>query len=69
VIGDELFLFVNNPRHFSFRHSLHGAQTFPFALCITKLLFFLFSFSGCGETESTWYVGHCLPVVPAPDER
>jgi hypothetical protein len=21
--------------------------------------FRFFSFSGCGETESTWYVGHC----------
>jgi hypothetical protein len=27
------------------------------------------SFSGWGETESTWYVGHCWPIVPAPDER
>jgi hypothetical protein len=30
---------------------------------------FLFSFSGWGETESTWYVGHCFPIVPAPDDR
>jgi hypothetical protein len=22
-----------------------------------------------GETESTWYVGHCWPIVPAPDDR
>jgi hypothetical protein len=29
-------------------------------------LFFL-SFSVWGETESTWYVGHCWLVVPAPD--
>jgi hypothetical protein len=28
-----------------------------------------FSFSGWGETESTWYVGHCCPIVPAPDDR
>jgi hypothetical protein len=21
------------------------------------------------ETESTWYVGHCWPIVPAPDDR
>jgi hypothetical protein len=27
------------------------------------------SFSGWGETESTWYVGHCWPIVPAPDDR
>jgi hypothetical protein len=20
-------------------------------------------------TETTWYVGHCLPIVPAPDDR
>jgi hypothetical protein len=25
-------------------------------------------FSGWGETESTWYVGHCWPIVPAPDD-
>jgi hypothetical protein len=29
----------------------------------------LSSFSGWGETESTWYVGHCWPIVPAPDDR
>jgi hypothetical protein len=30
-----------------------------------------FSFSGWGETdcESTWYVGHCWPIVPATDGR
>jgi hypothetical protein len=28
-----------------------------------------FSFSGWGETESTWYIGHCWPIVPAPDDR
>jgi hypothetical protein len=28
-----------------------------------------FSFSGWGETEPTWYVGHCWPIVPAPDDR
>jgi hypothetical protein len=32
-------------------------------------LLVFFSFSGWGETESTWYVGHCLPIVPAPDDR
>jgi hypothetical protein len=30
------------------------------------LVFFL-SFLGWGETESTWYVGHFWPTVPAPD--
>jgi hypothetical protein len=30
---------------------------------------FFFSFSGWGETESTWYVGHCWPIVTAPDDR
>jgi hypothetical protein len=28
-----------------------------------------FSFSEWRETESTWYVGHCWPIVPAPDDR
>jgi hypothetical protein len=32
-------------------------------------LVFFFSFSGWGETESTWYVGHCWPIVPAPGDR
>jgi hypothetical protein len=30
---------------------------------------FFFSFSGWGETESTWYVGHCWPIVPASNDR
>jgi acyl-CoA synthetase (AMP-forming)/AMP-acid ligase II len=30
---------------------------------------YLHSFSGWGETESTWYVGHYWPIVPAPDDR
>jgi hypothetical protein len=30
---------------------------------------FFNSFSGWGETESTWYVGHCWPILPAPDDR
>jgi hypothetical protein len=33
------------------------------------ITFFFFSFSGWGETESTWYVGHSWPIVPAPDDR
>jgi hypothetical protein len=33
------------------------------------VVFFFFSFSGWGETESTWYVGHCWHIVPAPDDR
>jgi hypothetical protein len=32
-------------------------------------IFFFFSFSGWGEPESTWYVGHCWPIVLAPDDR
>jgi hypothetical protein len=36
--------------------------------CYLHLVFF-FSFSGWGETESTWYVGQCFPIVPAPDDR
>jgi hypothetical protein len=23
---------------------------------------------GGGESESTWYVGHCWPILPAPDD-
>jgi hypothetical protein len=33
-----------------------------------QLFFFFFSFSVWGETESTWYVGHCWPIVPAPND-
>jgi hypothetical protein len=36
---------------------------------IASSVFFSFCFSGWGETESTWYVGHCWPIVPAPDDR
>jgi hypothetical protein len=34
-------------------------------------MFSQFFFPGWGETdcESTWYVGHCWPIVPAPDDR
>jgi hypothetical protein len=35
----------------------------------TCIVFFFFSFSGWGGAESTWYVGHCWPNVPAPDDR
>jgi hypothetical protein len=38
-------------------------------LFLNGCLVVFFSFSGWGETESTWYVGHCWPVVPAPDDR
>jgi hypothetical protein len=31
--------------------------------------FLFLSFSGWGETESTWYFGLCWPTVPAPDDR
>jgi hypothetical protein len=30
---------------------------------------FFFKLPWVGETESTWYVGHCLLIVPAPDDR
>jgi hypothetical protein len=33
---------------------------------VCTLLFFP---SVWGETESIWYVGHCWPIVPAPDDR
>jgi hypothetical protein len=32
-------------------------------------IFFFYSFSGWGETESTWYVGRCWPIAPAPNDR
>jgi hypothetical protein len=41
----------------------------PSAQLLTRFFFFFFSFSGWGETESTWYVGHFWPIVPAPDDR
>jgi hypothetical protein len=39
----------------------------PARLVVCRLFFF--SFSGWGETESTWYVGHFWSIVPAPDDR
>jgi hypothetical protein len=36
---------------------------------LDKMTLFFFSFSRWGETESTWYVGHCWPIVPAPYDR
>jgi hypothetical protein len=35
---------------------------------LAATFFFIFSFSGWGETESTWYGSHCWPIAPAPDE-
>jgi hypothetical protein len=32
-----------------------------------KNLIYLYNF--WGETEATWYVGHGLAFVPAPDDR
>jgi hypothetical protein len=40
----------------------HYANSLGFAVV------FFFSFSGWGETESTWYVGHRWPILPAPDD-
>jgi hypothetical protein len=37
--------------------------------CIFISIIIFFSFSGWGEIESTWYVGHCWPIVQAPDDR
>jgi hypothetical protein len=37
--------------------------------CSPSAVLVLFSFSGWGETEFTWYVGHCYAIVPAPDDR
>jgi hypothetical protein len=48
------------PGCFNTRHRASGTHWLS--------LFFL-SFSGWGETESTWYVGHCWSTVPAPDDR
>jgi hypothetical protein len=36
---------------------------------LTWQLVWICYFSGWGETESTWYIGHCWPIVPAPDDR
>jgi hypothetical protein len=57
------------------------AQLYPQAPCSVFVAFYdsqgygggnlvsFLIFSGCGETESTWYVRHCWPIVPAPDDR
>jgi hypothetical protein len=43
-----------------------SAVRYPFVSMVTcRLNFFFLSFSGWGETESTLYVGHCFPIVPA----
>jgi hypothetical protein len=39
------------------------------SLFIVIYIYIFYSFSGWGETESTWYVGHCWPIVPALDDR
>jgi hypothetical protein len=59
---------------FSIRHNfIDGKSGIVFGLSTYYFTFykkvFFFSFSGWGETESTWYVGHCWPIVPAPDDR
>jgi hypothetical protein len=46
-------------------HAASRATEYP----LIHLLSFFSSFSGWGETESTWYVGHCWPIVSAPDDR
>jgi hypothetical protein len=48
---------------------IHCMSSLPSVCVGVALPFFFFSFSGWGETESTWYVGHCWPIVPAPDDR
>jgi hypothetical protein len=53
---------------FFYRPHLHHLTLAPNSSCARKVGF-LFSFSGWGETQSTWYVGHCWPIVPAPDDR
>jgi hypothetical protein len=40
-----------------------------FFVAYSATLSFVFSFLGWGETESTWYVGHNWPIVPAPGDR
>jgi hypothetical protein len=44
-------------------------QSNPDSSAVQPVVFFFFSFSGWDKTESTWYVGHCWPIVPAPDDR
>jgi hypothetical protein len=50
-------------------HWTHMSPCIPRAPPACQLTLFVFSFSRWGETESTWYVGHCWPIVPAPDDR
>jgi hypothetical protein len=48
-----------------------GGSVSKYAKGITfnVVLFFLVSLGGVRLTESTWYVGHCWPIVPAPDDQ
>jgi hypothetical protein len=52
-----------------FRPHRGHRQVYMYDSCsfVVVVVFFL-SFSGWGETESTWYVGHCWTIVPAPDD-
>jgi hypothetical protein len=38
-----------------------------YILLIANFYFIFFNSLGWGETESTWYVGNCWRIVPAPD--
>jgi hypothetical protein len=49
-----------------------SSTSFPVHYALSSNHFTLYSLSfffGWGETESTWYVGHCWPIVPAPENR
>jgi hypothetical protein len=48
-------------------------ETTPFYFSLSQFspvhIFFFFLVSLGGVRQSTWYVGHCWPIVPAPDDR
>jgi hypothetical protein len=66
--GGSIFLRTTEPTYQTTR--CYNPERHNLNVCsVVSFSFFFFSFSGWGETESTWYVGHCWPIVPAPDNR
>jgi hypothetical protein len=60
----------NSFSHKVTNYNTYSSTTMSHILAATDpschLLLSLVSFSGWGETETNWYVGHCWPIVPAP---
>jgi hypothetical protein len=60
---------VNRPKLRREITTVYWETSEPVFHTVTTGYFFIFSFMGWGETESTWYCGHYWPIVPAPDDR